>query len=123
LQEFKVETAGFDASIGATTGANVAMMTKAGTNEFHGSGNFMHWQQRWAGTPFFTRQLYYRRIAEAEARGDTQLAEKLRGEPRQPSGHSNSYSVFLGGPVILPKALPTSPSRLSRSGKAISPTC
>ena len=70
LLEFKVETSGFDASIGGTTGAAVAMMTKAGTNEYHGAASWMHWQQRWNGTPFFTRQLWYRNLAAAEASGN-----------------------------------------------------
>ena len=34
----KIETAGFDASKGHTSSANVAMMTKSGTNQYHGSG-------------------------------------------------------------------------------------
>ncbi|MEK7750571.1 MAG: hypothetical protein AAB654_01550, partial [Acidobacteriota bacterium] len=102
LLEFKVETSGFDASIGATTGANVAMMTKAGGNEFHGAASWMHWQQRWNGTPFFTRQLWYRNLAAAEASGNAALAEQLRQTPKQPSGHSNNYSASIGGPVRVP---------------------
>lgn len=105
LLEFKVETSGFDASIGATTGASVAMMTKAGTNELHGAASWMHWQQRWNGTPFFTRQLWYRKIAEAESAGNPALAEKLRNSPKQPSGHSNNYSGSIGGPVYIPKVI------------------
>lgn len=101
--EFKVETSGFDASIGATTGASVAMMTKAGTNEYHGAATWMHWQQRWSGTPFFTRQLWYRNIIAAETAGDTLRAEQLRQTPKQPSGHSNNYSAALGGPVWIPR--------------------
>lgn len=103
LLEFKVETSGFDASVGATTGASVAMMTRAGTNDLHGSASWMHWQQRWTGTPFFTRQLWYRNIAAAESAGNQELAEKLRNTPKQPSGHSNNYSGSMGGPVFIPK--------------------
>ncbi|MBL8227548.1 MAG: TonB-dependent receptor [Bryobacterales bacterium] len=102
LQEMKVETSGFDASIGATTGAAISMMTKAGTNRYHGALSWMHWQQRWSGTPFFTRQLWYRRIAQAEAAGNPALAEQLRNTPKQPTGRSNNYSASLGGPVVIP---------------------
>src|SRR5437870_9467676 len=37
VQEFKVETSSFDASIGHTSGASTSMMTKSGTNSFHGT--------------------------------------------------------------------------------------
>lgn len=103
LLEFKVETSGFDASIGATTGAAVAMMTKAGTNDYHGTASWMHWQQRWSGTPFFTRQLWYRNLAAAEATGDQAKIDAALAKPKQPSGHSNNYSASLGGPVRIPK--------------------
>ncbi len=103
VQEFKVETAGFDASIGHTTGANISMMTKSGANLYHGTLTEQHWQQRWNGTPFFTNKLYWGRIHDAEARGDLELARRLRSEPRQTSGHSNNYAATIGGPVRIPK--------------------
>ena len=37
LQEFKVQTGQFDASYGQNSGANVNVVTKSGTNDFHGS--------------------------------------------------------------------------------------
>jgi hypothetical protein len=103
VQEMKVETSSFDASIGHTSGINVTMMTKSGTNEYHGSVTEQHWQQRWHGAPFFTKQLYYRNIAAAEARGDFAAAEALRNEDKQSSGRSNNYAVAVGGPVWIPK--------------------
>ncbi|MBI4877863.1 MAG: carboxypeptidase regulatory-like domain-containing protein, partial [Acidobacteria bacterium] len=42
IQEFKVETANFDAAVGHTTGATISVMTKAGTNEFHGALTEQH---------------------------------------------------------------------------------
>src|SRR5262245_55120582 len=44
VEEYKVETSGFDANIGHTTGAVVTLMTKAGTNAFHGTLSKQHWQ-------------------------------------------------------------------------------
>ena len=103
VQEVKVDTAGFDAAIGHTAGANVMLMTKAGTNSYRGTLSEQHWQNRWRGTPFFTKQLYYRNISAAEASGNHQLAEELRARPKQPTGRSNTYAATIGGPVVLPK--------------------
>jgi hypothetical protein len=105
VQEMKVETSSFDASIGHTSGINVTMMTRSGTNGLHGSATLQHWQQRWHGAPFFAKQLYYRRIAEAEARGDRAGADALRAEDKQSSGRSNNWATAVGGPVWIPKII------------------
>ena len=103
IQEFKVETANFDASTGNTVGLTVSMMTKSGTNALHGSLSWQHWQQRWGGTPFFIRQQRLREISEAEAKGDAALADRLRKTPALPSGHTNNYTATVGGPVVIPR--------------------
>jgi len=103
IQEFKVESTNFDASIGHTTGMTVSVMTKSGSNSLHGAVTEQHWQQRWNGTRFFVKQQYYRNIAAAETAGNTALAEQLRNSPKQPSGHSNNYAGTLGGPIVIPK--------------------
>src|SRR5262249_24132675 len=37
LQEITIQTAGYDAQFGSQSGAHVAMVTRSGSNEFHGS--------------------------------------------------------------------------------------
>src|SRR5262249_26414812 len=103
IVEFRIDTTGFDVSQGRGTGAQVVAMTKPGSNQYHGTVTEQHWQQRYNGTPYFTRQLYLSSIADAEARGDTKLASALRNPERQPSGHSNNWAATLGGPVHIPK--------------------
>lgn len=103
IQEMKVETFGFDASSGHSTGVTVTMMTKGGTNQFHGTLTEQHWQQRWHGTPFFTKQRYYRNIAAAEAGGDRAGADALRSQDKQATGRSNNYTGTIGGPIKIPK--------------------
>ena len=103
ISEFRIDTTGFDVSQRTGTGVSISAMTKAGTNSYHGTLTEQHWQQRFNGTPYFTRQLYFRSIAEAEAAGDTARAKQLRSEQRQPSGHSNNWAATVGGPLIIPK--------------------
>ena len=61
VQEFKIETSNFDASVGNNAGAGISMLTKTGTNGLHGTLTEQHWQARLNGTSFFVRQLYYSR--------------------------------------------------------------
>jgi len=35
LEEFKVQTGQYDAAFGRATGANVSLITKTGTNQYH----------------------------------------------------------------------------------------
>ena len=50
VEEFKLETSAFDAAQGHTSGATINVMTKAGTNDLHGSIYDQHWQKRWNAT-------------------------------------------------------------------------
>jgi hypothetical protein len=98
-----VETNNFDASIGQTSGASIQMISKSGSNDFHGTATWQHWQQRWQGTPFFVKQQYFRRIAAADAAGNHALADEIRNTDKQPTGRSNNWGASGGGPVIIPK--------------------
>ena len=57
VQEMKVHTASFDASIGHAAGALISVSMKSGTNEFHGTG-FMNYS-RWRATAWFTNNYIY----------------------------------------------------------------
>jgi hypothetical protein len=103
VQEIKTETSGFDASMGHSSGAIISMMTRAGTNSFHGTLTEEHWQNRWQAADFSTRQLYYRNIDAAMAAGNPSLAKQLRSQPIMLPGQSNNYAATLGGPVVVPK--------------------
>ena len=76
IQEFKMETGVYDAKFGTTGGAQINMVTKAGTNRLHGS-------------------LYeYLRNDDLDARNYF--------EPSVPPYHRNQYGASLGGPIVLP---------------------
>jgi hypothetical protein len=102
VAEMKVETSPFDASKGHSSGATVSVVTKSGTNEYHGSLTWQHWQQRWNATPSATNAAYWGPIVAAEARGDTATAQRLRSQERQPTGRSNNWAGVVGGPVRIP---------------------
>jgi len=103
VAEFKVETSNFDAGIGQSSGAAISMISKSGSNEFHGTATWQHWQQRWQGTPFFVKQNYYRRINAAEAAGNSALANNIRNTDKQATGRSNNWGASGGGAVVIPK--------------------
>ena len=102
VAEIKVETAGFDASKGHTSGGTISMLTKSGTNRFHGSGTWRYWNQDWNATQSTTNAAYYGRIEQAIAEGRTADAERYANEPKVPPGSHNNYAGVLGGPVKLP---------------------
>jgi Carboxypeptidase regulatory-like domain len=76
VQEFRMETGVYDARFGANAGAQVNVVTKSGTNQFHGS-------------------LYeFLRNADLDARNFF--------EPAVPPFVRNQFGGTVGGPVILP---------------------
>lgn len=53
VQEFKVETATFDASLGNTEGGVTNLVLKSGTNQFHGEGYFVKTPRSMMANDFF----------------------------------------------------------------------
>src|SRR5215471_11957722 len=105
ISEYKVSTENFDAAVGHSSGISVAIMTKSGSNTYHGDLTEQYWNNRWNGARFFVKQAYYRSISAAEAAGNHALAESLRDKPVNPAGHANTYAATIGGPVIIPKVV------------------
>jgi hypothetical protein len=78
IEEFKVQTANYDASYGRGTGANVDVVSKSGTQSFHGSAwEFLRNDDLNANT-FFS---------------------KLTNQPR-PVLKQNQFGAALGGPIV-----------------------
>ena len=77
IQEFKVQTANYDAAYGRGAGANVDFVSKSGTNRFHGSA----WE--------FVRNNIF------NANG---FFSKLDGQPR-PTLKQNEFGASFGGPI------------------------
>jgi hypothetical protein len=77
IQEFRVQTANFDASYGRSTGGNVDLVSKTGTNRFHGSA----WE--------FVRNNIF---------NANDFFSKLRNQPRADLKH-NQFGAAFGGPI------------------------
>lgn len=105
IQEFRIETANFDASVGGSSGLFVSTMTRAGTNGFHGGLSWQHWRSEWNAVPYFIKKNYNDNLAAARASGDANRIKLLESQVLVPSQHSNNYAASIGGPVRLPKRL------------------
>ena len=95
VQEFRVETAAFDASVGHFTGAQVSLVLKAGTNDFHGNLLFSYIGRQLMSVPFFTNSYIYN-----TATGPVTPAKIAAAWPPV---HTDRYRGTVGGPVYLPK--------------------
>ena len=81
IEEFKVETAAYDAQIGHTGAGAVNLALKTGTNQFHGSAS------------------YYNRD---DSRSANLFASNRSGSGKTPRNY-NRYSGTIGGPIFRNK--------------------
>lgn len=77
IQEFRVQTANFDAAYGRGSGANVDLVSRSGSNAFHGSAWEFVRNNKFNADDFFS---------------------KLAGQPR-PDLKQNQFGGALGGPI------------------------
>jgi hypothetical protein len=92
--EVRIETEPFDASLGHTSGVYVSLVTKSGTNTYHGSGFDQVQNYRWNATPSFTREAYDAGLANGTI---------APGTEEQSSGKMSQPGFTFGGPVRIPK--------------------
>jgi Carboxypeptidase regulatory-like domain/TonB dependent receptor-like, beta-barrel len=83
LQEFRVSTSNYGADGGRSSGAQVSLVTRSGTNDLHGSAN---WVQR--DTRFSSNE-YFLKLSQLQA-GEESKAPKL---------DKKIYGGSLGGPL------------------------
>jgi hypothetical protein len=94
LQEFKVETATYDASTGRFLGANVNMVLKSGTNQLHGSATYSHTSRPLMSVPFFVNKSIY----------DLSTGPVTQDKINRffPGAKTNRYRPSASGPVYIP---------------------
>jgi hypothetical protein len=81
IQEFKMQTSNYDASIGHTLGSVVNVSTKSGTNQLHGEAHWFVRNRAFDAPNFFNN----------------------KNGTEAPVYQDNRYGASAGGPVKLPK--------------------
>jgi hypothetical protein len=84
VQEFRVTTSNYNADEGRSSGAQVALVTKSGTNDFHGS---IYEYNRNTVT---SANDYFIKLAQLESGDPNKAPELIR----------NNFGASLGGPII-----------------------
>ncbi len=90
IQEFKILTGMYQAEYGRNAGAQISMVTKSGTAQFHGSGYWYHRHDDLNANTFINN---------------------VRGLPRNKFRY-NDPGYTIGGPVFIPKLLPQTRNKL-----------
>jgi len=93
IQEFRVTTSNYDADQGGTSGAQVAMVTKSGTNQFHGSAYEYNRNTATTANDYFVKAS---QIDDCLSSG-TPLSDKQCNTP--PKLIRNIFGGSVGGPV------------------------
>jgi hypothetical protein len=81
VSEFKVQTSAFDAASGHTSGAAINLITKSGTNEYHGE---MH---EWFANSALDAPTFFQNLSGGQ----------------KPVYQDNRFGAALGGPISIPK--------------------
>ncbi len=90
IQEMRVETTSFTATVGHGTGVGISMMTRAGTNTPRGTLNHQYWTNKF-NPP--------NRVQQAVLDRDPQTRAAYE------SGFSHNFSTTYGGPVQIPNVI------------------
>jgi hypothetical protein len=84
VQEFRVTTSNYNADEGRSSGAQVSLVTKSGTNDFHGSIYEYNRNTLTSANDYFIKQ------AQLESGEPNQALQLIR----------NNFGASLGGPII-----------------------
>ncbi len=95
VQEVRIDTTSYDASVGHTTGGSVNLSLKSGTNTLHATLGAAV-----AAGPMMTRNFFVNKFIFDPATGPI-TPEKIRS--RTPFERWRRYTAAVGGPLYLPK--------------------
>ncbi len=97
VEEFRITTTNANANQGRSSGAQISLVTKSGTNEFHGSGFYFYRPTAFSANDFFNNAAG-RYVATDQAVIDGQAAVGDEKAPR-PSLARDLYGGSFGGPI------------------------
>ncbi len=86
IQEMRVESSNFDASVGHGTGLQIAMVTRSGANQYRGTANYQYWTNK-----------------INELNPSQRLTFTPAGKDLYETGRSHNLALTAGGPVVIPK--------------------
>lgn len=95
VQEYRVTTHNATAESGRNSGANVAIATRGGTNELHGTVFHFFRNSVLNANEFFNNAQKFQALAQ----GNTAIAERFN----RPDLKLNQYGAEVGGPIIKNK--------------------
>jgi len=83
IEEVKVLTSNYQAEFGKAAGGQIALVTKAGTNQWHGNGRFFHRNESLNANEYFNKQ-----------------GQLSNGNPNAPEIYRYNYIGYqVGGPI------------------------
>ena len=88
IEEMRVESSNFDASVGHGLGLQISMLTKSGTSQYRGTANYQFWTNR------------FNALNPSQRATFSDTAKDLYD-----SGRSHNAAWTFGGPVAIPKLL------------------
>jgi hypothetical protein len=91
ISEFKLLTSNFQAEYGRSGGGAIQIVTKSGTNEFHGTGYYFHRHEQFNANSYFNN-------------ANGRRADGFENNPRNFYRY-NQQGYNIGGPVLLPKKI------------------
>lgn len=92
IAEFKVLTSNYQAEYGRSAGGDIAIVTKSGTSQFHGTGFYFHRHEQFNANSFFNN-------------ANGRIGDPQTGIERNPRNfyRYNQQGFNIGGPIYLPK--------------------
>src|SRR5262245_22379135 len=88
ISEFKLLTSNFQAEYGRSGGGAIQIVTKSGTNEFHGTGYYFHRHEQFNANSYFNNAVPRVNGIQPNTRNFYRVTQQC-------------YTI--GGPVLLPK--------------------
>lgn len=101
VEEFRITTANANANQGRSSGAQISMISKSGTNDFHGSVFYFYRPTRFSANSFFNNAAG--RYVADDIAVQTGLAEVGQERAPRPDLARDIFGGSLGGPIIKDK--------------------